>query len=110
MARPTIRLRLTAWYAGIFLALGTGLLALSYAVVRHEFRDEAAKVHVAVEELVPRPAGGSPRTLRVRIAPGIPGETAAPVRRLTAAERDAYRHALAESRAAANAADARGLR
>jgi signal transduction histidine kinase len=110
LARPSIRLRLTAWYAGIFLALGTGLLALSYAVVRHEFRDESAKVHVAVEELVPRRAGGLPRTLRVRIAPGIPRETAAPVRRLTAAERDAYRRARNAYAVGTRAANDRALR
>ena len=45
LPRPSIRLRLTAWYATIFLAMGIVLLAVSYAVVRHEFRDESGKVH-----------------------------------------------------------------
>jgi signal transduction histidine kinase len=108
--RPSIRLRLTAWYAGIFLAMGVVLLAVSYAVVRHEFGANGQRVHVRVDEITTLRADGRPRTLRVRIAPGIPGETAAPVRRLSAGERAAYRHALAEYRAAANAADARGLR
>ena len=53
LPRPSIRLRLTAWYATIFIAMGTVLLGVSYAVVRHEFRDEQGKVHVAVEELTP---------------------------------------------------------
>jgi signal transduction histidine kinase len=104
LPRPSIRLRLTAWYATIFMAMGIVLLAVSFAVVRHEFRNEAAKVHVAVEEITPAKSGTSQRTLRVRIAPGIPGETAAPVRKLTAAERDAYRQArnvyVAQSRVA----------
>ena len=92
--RPSIRLRLTAWYATIFIALGTVLLAVSYAVVRHEFGDESAKVHVAVEELTAQAAGeAQPRRFRVRIAPGLPPETATSVRRLTAGERDAYRRA-----------------
>ena len=43
LPRPSIRLRLTAWYATIFIAMGTILLAVSYAVVRHEFRDEQGK-------------------------------------------------------------------
>ena len=37
LPRPSIRLRLTAWYATIFIAMGTILLAFSYSVVRHEF-------------------------------------------------------------------------
>ena len=43
LPRPSIRLRLTAWYATIFLAMGIVLLAVSYGVVRHEFRDEQGK-------------------------------------------------------------------
>ena len=31
--RPTIRVRLTAWYAGCFLTVGIVLLGLAYAVV-----------------------------------------------------------------------------
>ena len=91
LPRPSIRLRLTAWYATIFIAMGTILLAVSYAVVRHEFRDEQGKVHVAVEELTPVKSG-SP-TIRVKIAPGIPPENTSPVRTLSADEREAYRQA-----------------
>jgi signal transduction histidine kinase len=108
--RPSIRLRLTAWYATIFLAMGVVLLAVSFAVVRHEFGTEAARVHVAVEELAPAKSGLAQRTLRVRIAPGIPGETAAPVRTLTAAERDAYRQARTAYVTQARAANERALR
>ena len=45
--RPTIRLRLTAWYAGIFLLLGAALLIVSYAVVRENF--DRAQTRRAVE-------------------------------------------------------------
>jgi signal transduction histidine kinase len=110
LPRPSIRLRLTAWYAGIFLALGAGLLAVSYGVVRHEFGSDGQRVHVRVDEITTLQRDGHPHTLRVRIAPGIPGETAAPVRRLSPGERAAYRRALIEYRAAADAADARALR
>ena len=81
LPRPSIRLRLTAWYATIFIAMGTILLAVSYAVVRHEFRDEQGKVHVAVEELTPVKSGAP--TIRVKIAPGIPPENTSPVRTLS---------------------------
>jgi len=91
--RPSIRLRLTAWYATIFIAMGMVLLTVSYAVVRHEFRNEQGKVHVAVEELAPVKSGAAPRTLRARILPGLPPENTAPVETLTADERAAYRQA-----------------
>ena len=94
--RPSIRLRLTLWYATIFLAMGTVLLGTSYAVVRHEFRNEASKVHVAVEE------GTATRTVRARIAPGLPlPENTV----FSAPERAAYgraRAAYAQQVAAAN--------
>ena len=108
--RPSIRLRLTASYAGIFLALGVVLLAVSYAVVRHEFGSGAQRVHVRVDESTTLTPQGEPRRLVVRIAPVIPGETAAQVRRLSAAERAAYRRAVQSYRAAAAAADDRSLR
>ena len=41
--RPTIRLRLTAWYAGLFLACGAVLLGVSYAVVREAFEPEVER-------------------------------------------------------------------
>ena len=108
--RPSIRLRLTASYAGIFLALGVVLLAVSYAVVRNEFGSSAQRIHVRVDESTTLTPQGRPRRLVVRIAPGIPGETAAQVRRLSAAERAAYRRAVQSYRAAATAADDRSLR
>jgi signal transduction histidine kinase len=108
--RPSIRLRLTAWYAGIFLASGVLLLAVSYGVVRHEFGTQSEKVHVRVDEVTALGRDGKPRRLQVRIQPGIPAETASPVRRLDAAEQAAYRHALASYRAAAARADHHALR
>jgi len=107
LPRPSIRLRLTAWYATIFIAMGTILLAVSYAVVRHEFRDEQGKVHVAVEELTPVKSG-SP-TIRVKIAPGIPPENTSPVRTLSADEREAYRQARNAYAAQVHAANDRAL-
>ncbi|HEX7301154.1 MAG TPA: HAMP domain-containing sensor histidine kinase [Solirubrobacteraceae bacterium] len=93
LPRPSIRLRLTAWYATIFIAMGMVLLAVSYAVVRHEFRNEQGKVHVAVEELAPVKSGVAPRTLRARILPGLPPENTVPDATLNAGERAAYRQA-----------------
>jgi signal transduction histidine kinase len=110
LPRPSIRLRLTAWYAGIFMLLGTALLVTSYGVVRHEFGSPSRGVHVRVDEITALRRDGTPRKLRVRIAPGIPAETAQPVRRLDAAERAAYRRALASYRAAIAHADAQSLR
>ena len=68
--RPSIRLRLTAWYAAIFFALGAVLLAASYAIVRHEFARDDRPLQVRVDA---QPAPGERgATLRVRIAPGLP--------------------------------------
>jgi signal transduction histidine kinase len=107
LPRPSIRLRLTAWYATIFIAMGTVLLGVSYAVVRHEFRDEQGKVHVAVEELTPVKSGTP--TIRVKIAPGIPPENTTPVRTLSAAERDVYRQARNAYAVQVHAANDRAL-
>jgi signal transduction histidine kinase len=107
LPRPSIRLRLTAWYATIFIAMGTVLLATSYAVVRHEFRDEQGKVHVSVEELTPVKSGAP--TIRVKIAPGIPPENTSSVRTLPAAEREAYIRARNAYAAQVNAANDRAL-
>lgn len=108
LPRPSIRLRLTAWYATIFIAMGIVLLAVSYAVVRHEFRSEQGKVHVAVEELAPK-GSGAPKTVRTRILPGLPPENTLPVQTLTAAERDAYRQARNSYAAQVRAANDRAL-
>jgi signal transduction histidine kinase len=107
LPRPSIRLRLTAWYATIFIAMGTVLLATSYAVVRHEFRDEQGKVHVSVEELTPVKSGAP--TIRVKIAPGIPPENTSSVRTLPAEEREAYSRARNAYAAQVNAANDRAL-
>jgi signal transduction histidine kinase len=108
LPRPSIRLRLTAWYATIFIAMGIVLLAVSYAVVRHEFRNEQGKVHVAVEEISPV-AKGKPRKVRARILPGLPQENTAPVSTLSAAERDAYLQARNAYAAQVRAANDRAL-
>jgi signal transduction histidine kinase len=108
LPRPSIRLRLTAWYATIFIAMGTVLLVVSYAVVRHEFRDEQGKVHVAVEELAPLNSGAAQRTLRV--LPGIPPENTPQVRTLSAVDRAAYREARNAYAAQVRVANDRALR
>jgi signal transduction histidine kinase len=108
LPRPSIRLRLTAWYATIFIAMGTVLLVVSYAVVRHEFRDEQGKVHVAVEELAPLKSGATQRTLRV--LPGIPPENTPQVRTLSAVDRAAYREARNAYAAQVGRANERALR
>src|SRR3954467_5394529 len=87
--------------------MGTILLAVSYAVVRHEFRDEQGKVHVAVEELTPVKSG-APK-IRVKIAPGIPPENTNPVRELSAEARDVYRQARNAYAAQVHAANDRAL-
>src|SRR5690242_16523727 len=107
-ARPSIRLRLTAWYAGIFLALGAILLVVSYAVVRHEFGHSADRVHVRVVEQIPSFGVGRAPRLSVRIAPGLPPETA--VRGLTPDARATYARARAAFRSATQRANDRALR
>src|SRR4026209_2377509 len=87
--------------------MGTVLLAVSYAAVRHEFRDEQGKAHWAVEELTPVKSGAP--TIRVKIAPGIPPENTSPVRTLSAEDRDTYRAARHAYAAPAPAANDRAL-
>jgi signal transduction histidine kinase len=110
LPRPSIRLRLTAWYATIFIAMGTVLLAVSYAVVRHEFRNEQGRVHVAVEEFAPVKSGAATPAFRVKIAPGLPTENTSQVRTLTSDERDAYIRARNAYAAQVHAANDRALR
>jgi len=91
--RPTIRLRLTAWYAGIFLLLGAGLLLVSYAVVRDNFDRAQTQRHVEVEStLRGQQARKTPR-VRVRVSPGLPEPTSPAVQQLSARERLAYARA-----------------
>jgi signal transduction histidine kinase len=108
LPRPSIRLRLTAWYATIFIAMGIVLLAVSYAVVRREFHNEQGKVHVAVEEIAPVKSG-APHTVRTRILPGLPPENTAPVETLSVNEREAYRRARNAYAAQVSAANDRAL-
>jgi signal transduction histidine kinase len=108
LPRPSIRLRLTAWYATIFIAMGIVLLAVSYAVVRREFRSEQGKVHVAVEEVAPV-TKGKPKKVRARILPGLPQENTAPVNTLSSDERLAYLQARNAYAAQVSAANDRAL-
>jgi signal transduction histidine kinase len=65
--RPTVRLRLTAWYASIFLLLGTALLAISYVIVSRNTSDFPVRV---TKELV---AGGAVSTVAVPVGEdGVP--------------------------------------
>lgn len=41
-ARSTVRLRLTLWYSGLFLASGAALLALTYGLVVQAFTGNTA--------------------------------------------------------------------
>jgi signal transduction histidine kinase len=67
--RPTIRLRLTAWYASIFLLLGTALLAISYVIVSRNTSNFPVRV---TKELV---AGGAVPTVAVPVGEdGVPTE------------------------------------
>jgi signal transduction histidine kinase len=103
--RPSVRLRLTAWYAGLFFAFGAVLLVVSYAVVRHNFDQAVNDRHVELESTLKAPKA-SARRIRVRIAPGLPEETAPQIARLSAGERAVYgkaRAAIARADASANA-------
>jgi signal transduction histidine kinase len=99
--RPTARLRLTAWYALIFFALGLVLLGSSYAVVRHEFSGERTRLQVSID---------SGPAVRVRIAPGLPPLDGPLAGRLSRQEREVYARARSAYREAAQAADERALR
>src|SRR5690349_21413682 len=67
--RPTIRLRLTAWYAAIFIVCGAALLGLSYYVVQRAFEPQIERVGTPMEVQPtpdegerPAPPGGTPET------------------------------------------------
>ncbi|MEA2685836.1 MAG: hypothetical protein QOE93_1031, partial [Actinomycetota bacterium] len=55
--QPTIRLRLTLIYGGLFLAAGAVLLTLNYALVRRGLERQAGPVGISVG--VPAGAGGA---------------------------------------------------
>jgi signal transduction histidine kinase len=69
--RPTVRLRLTAWYASIFLLGGAVLLAISYAIVSRNTTSfptrvgERLRAEGAVTRVVVRPPARPPPTLRI---------------------------------------------
>ena len=68
--RPTIRLRLTAWYAAIFLASGAVLLGCSYFVVRQQFEPEVERRAAPAEgRLAPREGPVAPPGDGVIVAP-----------------------------------------
>jgi signal transduction histidine kinase len=91
--RPTIRLRLTAWYAGIFLLLGAGLLAVSYAVVRDNFDRAQNRRHVELTSTLRGEGAANAPRVRVRVTPGLPEPTSPTVLALSAREQEAYAHA-----------------
>ncbi len=109
--RPSIRLRLTAWYAGIFLLLGAGLLAVSYAVVRENFDRASTRRHVEVESTLKGERKST--ATHVRLAPGLPEETSPLVQALSEREQQAYagarRALLAADRKANDEAERRVL-
>jgi signal transduction histidine kinase len=61
LPRPTIRLKLTLWYGGMFLLAGALLLTLTYVLVRQGFQPApqqvreivAQKLHIPVQQLEP---------------------------------------------------------
>ena len=106
--RPSIRLRLTAWYAAIFFALGAVLLTASYAIVRHEFARADRPLQVRV--IAPPEPGARGTTLHVRIAPGLPPLDGPAFSRLSPRERQAYAAARGAYRRAYARADDRALR
>ncbi len=69
LPRRTIRLRLTAVYAILFLASGAGLLAITYVLVK----DHTAPAQVAKEGALVRLSGGAGGAGRALFAPALPG-------------------------------------
>jgi signal transduction histidine kinase len=69
MIRPTVRLRLTAWYASIFLLGGTVLLAISYVIVS----ENTSQFPVRVKQTLV--AEGAIGTAKVSVgAGGVPSQ------------------------------------
>jgi signal transduction histidine kinase len=96
--RPTVRLRLTAWYASIFLLGGAVLLAISYAIVSRN----TTSFPTRVQERLTAKNGALPGVTRVEVAPptGIPPQLRGPDRqtflRLERARRAAEGQVTAE--------------
>jgi signal transduction histidine kinase len=55
--RPTVRLRLTLLYGGLFLIAGAMLLTLNYYLVRRSITLESAEVHARAEQLLKESEG-----------------------------------------------------
>jgi signal transduction histidine kinase len=75
--RPTVRLRLTAWYASIFLLGGSVLLAISYVIVSRNTSDfpGLVKQKLAAEGAVPTVSVGVAKdgaTTEKILTPGVP--------------------------------------
>ena len=68
--RPTIRLRLTLVYGGMFLAAGAVLLALNYALVQRSLHRETGPFSVAVDPALLGPMPGSVDMVRPAPTPG----------------------------------------
>jgi signal transduction histidine kinase len=97
--RPTVRLRLTAWYASIFMLLGTVLLAISYVIVSRNTSNFPIRVTqklaaggAVATVAVPVGTDGAP-TEKVLVPPGIPlvGPDRALLARVEKARKDAER-------------------
>jgi methyl-accepting chemotaxis protein len=81
MIRPTVRFRLTAWYASIFLLGGTVLLAISYVIVTRNTSDFPIRVKQAlaadgaagaVVSVGAKTGGVPPQKVQVQVPPGVP--------------------------------------
>ena len=68
--RPTIRLRLTLVYGGMFLAAGALLLALNYVLVQRSLHRKTAPVGVLIGPEIGAPAQGATDFVRPAPAPG----------------------------------------
>ena len=79
--QPTIRLRLTLVYGGMFLAAGAVLLALNYALVERGLHRQSGPVGIAIQPGLEGPAGTvdfirpSPVPGQVIVSDGRPLET-----------------------------------
>jgi signal transduction histidine kinase len=83
--RPTVRLRLTAWYASIFLLGGAALLAISYVIVSRNTTSFPTRVG---ERLSAKPgvlAGGP--SVAVEVQPNVAPPTKIPPTLLTGPDR-----------------------
>ncbi|HEX2047134.1 MAG TPA: ATP-binding protein [Acidimicrobiales bacterium] len=68
--KPTIRLRLTLVYGGMFLAAGAILLAVNYALVQRGLNRQTGPVGVVIDPALGEPLPGSIDFVRPAPAPG----------------------------------------